>query len=132
MSSKVTFRAMERLFGPKQEGSLPESPLALWYESVRDRPVSEFTVEDLCRACRQQLFPEHVVPVALERLSQDPLAGEKYDGELIAGLTSIACGFWSNHPNLASDLASILSNVDPESCGDLYADVRQLLERLPR
>ncbi len=132
MSRNVTFRTMEGLVSPKQEGSFPESPLAIWYESVRDRPVSEFTVADLCRACRQQLYPEHVIPVVLERLRQDPFAGEKYDGELIAGLTTIPGEFWSSNPNLASDLASILSKVDPKSCGDLYAEIRQLLERLPR
>jgi len=130
VSGNWTFRAIEKQLGVGQEDRSPTESLEIWYESVRDRRISDFDIEDVCRACRQELYAEYVVPVAIERLQANPLAGEKYDGELLVALNSIPRDFWAEHFDLARTAARIVSTVDTESHADLRDDIRQLLERL--
>ncbi|MGC1001030.1 contact-dependent growth inhibition system immunity protein, partial [Pantoea agglomerans] len=61
-----------------------KSSLELWFEGVIDTPIEELTVEDICRAIRQEICISQLMPRVLEILTDDPLAGEYYDGELIA------------------------------------------------
>ena len=131
MNRPLTFRTIEKQLGVAQVDSCPTESLEIWYESVRDKPISDFDIEDVCRACRQEIYPEHVVPVAIQRLQEDALAGEKYDGELLVALNSIRREFWAAHLDLARSAASLLSTVDTDAHSDLGEDVRQLLERLP-
>lgn len=66
-----------------------ESSLELWFEGVIDTPIEELNVEDISRAIRQEICIAQLMPRVLEILSDDPLAGEYYDGELIAALSTI-------------------------------------------
>ena len=66
-----------------------QSPLELWFERVIDIPIEKLAVEDLCRAIRQELCIDQLMPRVLDVLSEDPLAGEYYDGELISALSTI-------------------------------------------
>jgi CDI immunity proteins len=60
-----------------------EYPLPAWYRAVRDIPLRELSVEDLSKANRQQIHPDHIVPTMLELLQTNPLAGEMYDGSFL-------------------------------------------------
>ncbi|HAS0851680.1 hypothetical protein ISX49_13555 [Enterobacter asburiae] len=53
------------------------------------QPSRRLKVEDLCRAIRQKLCIDQLIPKVLEVLTENPLAGEYYDGELIAALSTI-------------------------------------------
>jgi hypothetical protein len=77
----------------------PEWPLEIWYEKVRDIPLSEMEVEDLARACRQELYLEEIIPLCLEKLEEDPLAGELYDGEMVVALKGVGKEYWQQHPD---------------------------------
>lgn len=66
-----------------------QSPLELWFERVIDIPIEKLAVEDLCRAIRQELCIDQLMPRVLDVLTEDPLAGEYYDGELISALSTI-------------------------------------------
>lgn len=62
-------------------------PLDEWYRRVRNIEIEKLPLDDLARAVRQELFAEHVVPIALTVLERDPLAGEDYDGQLIYAIS---------------------------------------------
>ena len=68
------------------------SSLELWYERIQDTPIDVLPIGDLCRACRQDLFPAQVLPVAIARLMEDPTAGNLYDGELAVAVSGAAHG----------------------------------------
>jgi hypothetical protein len=93
MSGQITFRELD--------GNIPlpdpTSALEIWYVEVRDTKLADLKIRDLCRACRQRLYIEIVVPVALKQLAGDLLAGELYDGELINALRNIPA-YWREHP----------------------------------
>jgi hypothetical protein len=111
MNEPLTFRDLES----EQDRSLVDSggasPLEIWYRSVRDKPVSTFSHNDLCKACRQQLFPEVIIPIAIDVLRKEPLAGEMYDGELLVAMVSVDCKYWLAHPTQALELSHIAQSV---------------------
>ena len=39
-----------------------QSPLEQWFERVIDIPLNELSVEDLCRAIRQELYIDQLMP----------------------------------------------------------------------
>lgn len=84
----ITFRKLIGNINVAKDPS-QQSPLELWFERVIDVPIKELAVEDLCRAIRQELCIDQLMPRVLEVLTEDPLAGEYYDGELIAALSMI-------------------------------------------
>lgn len=96
----VTFRSLARREGHAwSEEPLPQEwPLQRWFAAVCDLPLDSFTVEDLARACRQGLYPEAVIPRCLEVLAGEPLAGELYDGELLAAVLGVPRNYWRQAP----------------------------------
>src|SRR5579885_3320983 len=96
---KLTFALLDR------EQGVPEPPavskedhsLPAWYKSIREVPLDELSIGDIGRAIRQNIHLGHVVPLALHRLLSEPLAGDMYDGELLASLKSVPREYWANH-----------------------------------
>jgi hypothetical protein len=123
MTNHITFRQLESPNDPNPSANTGDSPLEKWYRSVRDKPIGEFSYNDLCKACRQQLYPEAVVPIAIETLRKDPLAGELYDGELLIAMKSVDRQYWLVHLSQAAEIAtiakSIMRQVDDESRTEL-------------
>lgn len=76
----------------------PTSALEEWYIEVRDKRLSEFSVDELTRACRQQLYLDAIVPLCLLELETDPMAGDMYDGELMDTVSRIPIEYWESHP----------------------------------
>ncbi|MBK0097471.1 hypothetical protein IBT49_15915 [Erwinia sp. S63] len=66
-----------------------QSSLEIWFKSVMDVPLEKLELSDLCRALRQRVCVEQLMPLVLDILDEDPLAGEIYDGELIAALATL-------------------------------------------
>ena len=84
----LTFEILDHDRGYELPPAPPEGeyPLPKWYRRVRNTRLKDLTVEDICRACRQEIYPEYVVPLALRLLHENPLTGEMYDGELRHGI----------------------------------------------
>jgi len=108
-----------------------EYPLPAWYRAIRETPLEELTVEDIAKACRQQIHVEHVVPIALRLLQSEPLAGEMYDGELLVSIKSVPTDFWSAHKTEAAALKSICDELSKREglSADLLQDVAELLTK---
>jgi hypothetical protein len=111
-----------------------EYPLPAWYRAVRETPLERLGVEDICRACRQQIHLAHIVPIALRLLQSEPLAGEMYDGELLASLKSVPSDYWPTHTADATLLKSFCEGFrkDQSVPDDVRHDVADLLTRATR
>jgi len=102
-NENLTFRQLDKnIFLPE-----PASALEEWYASIRDTKLGDLGIESLARACRQNLYPENIVPLCLQRLEREPLAGEMYDGEVINALKNISNSYWLSHPIERSKLLAI-------------------------
>ena len=126
-----TFRQFEAFRDDGNEPASGESILDEWYSHIRDTPISEFDDGDLSRACRQCLYLDHVVPIAVERLKTEPLAGDMYDGELLAAMKPIPTSYWKNNQRISEDLLTIVEQAKQLSDDeDIVKDVDVLVERI--
>lgn len=89
---------------------------------LRRKPLDQFTPEDLRILIGQNISLDVLIPLAIERLEQDPLiAGDLYPGDLLATVTRVEPAFWERHPRYAEDVRHILhlaqsrlNDIDPE------------------
>ena len=108
----TTFRTIAQQLGIEIEEPFHlEYPLQAWFASVYDKPLNLFSEGDLARATRQQLFLEHIVPMNLQLLAKDPLAGEYYEGELLQALQSVPSKYWLQHVHMRQLLQGIVKTV---------------------
>jgi hypothetical protein len=91
---------------------------------LRQVPIGDLTVGDLRFLLTQQVGIEWLVPVALDRLRDDPLAGDYYPGALLSALLESSSGYWDAHP---ADLMALWAVR--EALEDLRADADKLLGR---
>lgn len=109
------------------------SSLTEWYLSVRDIHLDRLGVGDVCRALRQDLFVSDILPVAIALLNEDILAGERYDGELVAALADLHPKYWQDNTSAAHQAARALTAVehlcnDPEFLSDASTLTQKLAE----
>ncbi|MBK5343637.1 hypothetical protein JFU48_19880 [Pseudomonas sp. TH49] len=104
-----------------------------WYVSVRDVPINELAVGDICRALRQELFTRYVLPVAVALLSDDVLAGDRYDGELVVALAGLNEVHWRKSTGAAIQVKAALAELK-DFCNDseLLKDASSLMKTLDR
>jgi hypothetical protein len=89
-----------------------ESHLVTTIHRLRKKSLDEFSVEDLRIVLLQQIYPEHLVPKALEVLEREPLAeGNHYPGDLFMSVAEQLPRFWSDHPELAVRAAAVANSV---------------------
>ena len=120
MIDEITFRKLggdcHDETATKQED---KSSLELWYDNIRDIPLTKFNDADLCRACRQELYIDHTVPEAVSRLKKDPFTeGDNYEGELLAALRSIPSSYWERNCALADSVLGIADIVTSQTDDD--------------
>jgi len=131
--SRTTFAVLDREKGVEELPAVAgdEYPLPAWYRSVREVPIDKLSIEDIAKALRQQIHPEHVVPRALQILQTDPLAGEMYDGELFASLNGVTPDHWVNHSDDTALLRLVIERLlpDPTIADDIRRDAEELGKR---
>lgn len=113
MTKHTTFRDLDGNAEPPGPG---DSSLEQWYDSIRDTTLVSLSDADTSRACRQRLFPEFIVPIAIDRLRSNPLAGKKYPGELLVAVEHIPRAYWKNYVGQAGELVDVLKRIDIREC----------------
>ena len=113
----MTFRKLIGNINVTKEPS-QQSPLEQWFECIIDTPIEELSVEDLCRAIRQELCIPQLMPRVLEVMTDDPLAGEYYDGELIAALSTIKESDLKDQRNTFIQVQQIINQLQPSDVSD--------------
>lgn len=104
-----------------------QSSLEAWFESVLDVPVEGMAVEDLCRAVRQKICVDQLMPRILAVLTEDPLAGDLYDGELIAALATIKGNELQDHKEMFIKIKHLINGLDPQDINnDLKNDILKI------
>ncbi|UUE09817.1 contact-dependent growth inhibition system immunity protein [Dickeya zeae] len=122
----ITFRKLIGDINKNQESD-QQSPLEVWFESVLDVPIDSLAVEDLCRAIRQKVCIEQLMPRVLAVLTEDPLAGEYYDGELIASLSTLGNDDLKNQKDVFFEIKSIINQIDTADLdSELKSDILKI------
>ena len=84
--------------------------------ALRRKPVNTLTDEELRLAIGQGIGLIWLIPLALQRLAEDPFrCGDFYEGDLLASISRVAAGYWAEHPE---DKVVLASKVVPAALGD--------------
>ncbi|MFD5815991.1 contact-dependent growth inhibition system immunity protein [Streptomyces sp. NPDC127038] len=96
--------------------------------ALRSKPVGTLTVEDLRLLIGQDIGLAVLLPLAVEVLRDDPLAeGHMYEGDLLRAVLTRPSAVWSDHPDVAGQLASIISDLSGFS-SDLMSEAERFLD----
>lgn len=108
-----------------------DSPLDHWYDRLINKKVNELDLEDVSRMLGQHVFVDLGIEKAIEILSEDPLAGEMYDGHLLKLLCSIETNNFRDISQLKRLLQTIKSNLSQFEWADEedQEEYAELLER---
>jgi hypothetical protein len=121
----TTFSELDDAAGKQIQGG--DSALGRWYDSVKDKPIPDLTIDDLSRALRQEVHLEDVIPAATRYLASDPLAGHQYDGELISALARVPSQFWKMHPALADQASALMMQSRDALDDDIRSEIDAFL-----
>ncbi|EGH29355.1 hypothetical protein SAMN05444507_1185 [Pseudomonas syringae] len=108
----MNFRDLEKKHSVNWRAEDEPSSLTLWYLSVRDTKLDNLAIADYCRALRQDLFVDEMLPFVVKILELDAFAGDKYDGELIAALANINPGHWMSNLEISRSANFVLQGVE--------------------
>lgn len=83
---------------------------------LRKVPLQDLSVEDLRLLIGQKIGLEYTIPLAIERLEENPLvAGAMYRGDLLANVIRLPGTFWQSHPDLNNRLVEIKFELEAVS-----------------
>ena len=105
-----------------------DSPLQRWYNQVREKKISEFSIEDICKAVRQNIYIKYVMPEVVTRLEENVSAGELYDGELVSALANIPKKEWNQIPTERSEIHNILIKARNTVDSNIKKEIDSLLQ----
>ncbi|ACX63383.1 contact-dependent growth inhibition system immunity protein [Paenibacillus sp. FSL H8-0457] len=93
----------------------PEYALDTWYARLINKTADEIDLEDVSRMLTQNVFIDLGIKKAMEILSEDPIAGVFYDGQLLELLSAVDLDDFKDLSQLKLLLQKInnnLSNLD--------------------
>lgn len=133
MKRKTT---LDQLEGTESPAPTIPSYLVQTIHALRQKPLSEFSVEDLRIMIGQQLGLQHLVPMALDHLERDPfVAGDFYKGDLLNVVAELSSAYWLTHPADARRMSEIADQAKRKlmkrTVGDIRARLDELLDAQP-
>src|SRR5688572_13152596 len=79
---------------------------------LRRVPLKDFTIENLRIMIGQSIGLEYLMPLAIEKLQENPLAeGSFYAGDLLVNVLRIESAFWLKFSALKSEVIKIAENA---------------------
>jgi len=80
---------------------------------LRKIPLSQFTAENLRIMIGQDIGLKYLVPIALEKLTEDPfVAGDFYAGDLLKAVVQVKWEFWEKNDDLFITLENIMGELE--------------------
>ena len=64
-------------------------PLEKWFYQMVQKKEKDLTIKDISHMLRQEVYLDLAVPIAWNRIVDDPLCGELYEGQMIELLTRV-------------------------------------------
>ena len=120
-----TGRSLEQLDGePWGEAPLGATGLVEDVHRLRRVPVGDLSNGDLRQLLGQRIGVHWLIPIALDRLDGDPMAGDWHPGDLLRAVLHAGTDYWPNHPDDVLRLWAVREALDR-----LRADAAELLDQ---
>jgi len=106
--------SLETLEGVKwDEPAKDSAPHILECHRLRKIAVRDLTVEGLHMLIGQEIGLHYLVPIALEKLEENPwAAGMHFDGDLLLNVLRIAPNYWSDNTAQLERLNGVMGALD--------------------
>jgi hypothetical protein len=115
------------------------SPMMRAILALFDKPIRNFTVEDLRLVVGQNIGLEYLMPYAIAVLKKDPLAeGMHFAGDLLCNVLRVDAQFYRLHPDVRQDVQGIvadarsasrlLSKIDADCFNEVFDEAYQYFE----
>jgi hypothetical protein len=89
-----------------------DSYLVSTVHSLRRKPLEELTTEDLRIMIGQNIELDYLMPLAVEKLRDNPLAeGDYYPGDLLKAVLGVEPLFWEVRPDLREAVEKVLDKA---------------------
>jgi hypothetical protein len=122
---RVLGRTLEELDGERwPEPDDEATGLVRDCHRLRTVPVGDLSIGDLRLLLGQEIGTEWLMPIALDRLNDDPLAGEWYPGDVLNSVLGVGATYWDSHPAETMSLWDVREALD-----QVRSDAAKLLER---
>ncbi len=96
-------------WGPPPDGS----HLVSECHRLRNVPLKDLGTEDLRLLIGQEIGLPFLIPLALERLEENPWTeGHMYPGDLLKAVATIPANFWQENPQLVPGFQAVLDEVE--------------------
>ncbi len=106
-------KSIEELEGVDWGEPTYQSSLVITCHRLRRKPLNRFTEEDLRLMIGQKISLPYLIPLAIERLEEDPLVEACYfRGDLLAVVVRVEEAFWAAHPQLFKRACEIINDVN--------------------
>lgn len=106
-------RSLEQLdgqaWGEPPKGS---SGLVADVHRLRRVPIADLSNGDLRLLLGQKEGVEWLIPIALSRLAEDPVAGEWYPGDLLRAVLHAGTDYWPTHQDEVMQLWAVRESLD--------------------
>lgn len=110
-----------------------DSSLVQTCHRLRRVSLADFTTEDLRIMIGQKIGLLFLVPLALEKLEEDPLAeGDYYPGDLLNVVLQLPETFWSVHTDMRDVLRQVVSKTKELLVSLEETDARLIREGLAK
>lgn len=98
-----------------------KSGLVIHAHALRKKPLCEFSNEDLRILISQAISLDFLLPLALERLAENPLeSGDLYVGDLLCSVLKVDKKYWESNIELKIELSEVL---------ELYENAREIVDK---
>lgn len=124
-------KSLEQLEGEDWGQPTYDSYVVKACHALRKKPVRDLSNEELRLAIGQEMSLKFLLPVAVDRLSADPLAcGDFYAGDLLLKVMQVAKGTWQSPPlkALRKRVIAVVSELLASSSERIDANTRERIE----
>jgi hypothetical protein len=114
------------------EGTAPAPPgfrshVTSEVHRLRDVPLSQLSIEDLRLLIGQEIGLDYLVPIAIERVENQPLAsGDFYRGDLLVALLRLPAAFWQQRGHWHRRVEQVASAVVQQFSGMAHGKQQKL------
>ena len=109
-----TNKSLNKLLGPFTKDATDSSALATTCLVLYEKPLKDFTVENLRVMIGQNIGLEFLIPLAIELLRENPfIKGDYYPGDLLSVTMQVEPGFWQTHRDLYWSVSEIVARLPP-------------------
>ena len=107
-----TNKSLSQLLGALTKDTTDSSALVTTCLALYEKPLKDFTVENLRVMIGQSIGLEFLIPLAIDLLQENPFVeGDYYPGDLLSAVVKVEPSFWQTHQDFYWSVSEIVAGL---------------------